>query len=501
MVENTRTTLADISNSLSYLGEEQKTTSENLIAINKSFSNFFDRDKEAAGDESETRRKGLLGRLFGRSPLSPVKAPEGTSAEKASGGGFLGKIFGTFGKLLSPLGALISMLMSPFTKLLGFLRPLLKLVVRGGPIGAVIALLYGIFKDIGDNENFKSTMDSIKTTWASVTERFDNIKTLVSDLFNSEGVQSGIEKITEWWQSFKDVLQGGLLAALDVGAKAIDGALFLIELTLSGSLPSFLRDKIIEFASYVKQKFFGALQIAEDYIMSTWGDISDSISSSWTNIKTETLKFFTDTYAYLTTWIPTKEDIANFVINSVGSVYDKVTGFLTEFMDWFGEWLPTLDKIKAFLKDRFGNTRLMKYLFPDEEQTAAEKVASGFPVNATPPGLGTTTLGNTPGASTLSALGVLNDIMGSDRLLSQNEFIVNRKKLKAALDALESDGTGKGLTLSQLRKLAFDNSTDYGRAGGAALNNIVDASTLSVVNASTTMIEQINSTHTIDLNN
>ena len=475
MVENTRTTLADISNSLSYLGEEQKTTSENLIAINKSFSNFFDRDKEAAGDESETRRKGLLGRLFGRSPLSPVKAPEGTSAEKASGGGFLGKIFGTFGKLLSPLGALISMLMSPFTKLLGFLRPLLKLVVRGGPIGAVIALLYGIFKDIGDNENFKSTMDSIKTTWASVTERFDNIKTLVSDLFNSEGVQSGIEKITEWWQSFKDVLQGGLLAALDVGAKAIDGALFLIELTLSGSLPSFLRDKIIEFASYVKQKFFGALQIAEDYIMSTWGDISDSISSSWTNIKTETLKFFTDTYAYLTTWIPTKEDIANFVINSVGSVYDKVTGFLTEFMDWFGEWLPTLDKIKAFLKDRFGNTRLMKYLFPEEE----EQVAPTKPV-LSPEGF--------------RSLKIISDIAGDDKLISKNELASNATRFQKAIKVLQ----GEDMAIS-LGDLQNEITRSGNNSPGLGLQYNADARTITTINAPTTMVEQISSTHFIDL--
>lgn len=501
MAENTRTTLADISNSLSYLGEEQKTTSENLIAINKSFSNFFDRDKEAAGDESETRRKGLLGRLFGRSPLSPVKAPEGTSTEKASGGGFLGKIFGTFGKLLSPLGALISMLMSPFTKLLGFLRPLLKLVVRGGPIGAVIALLYSVFKDIGDNENFKSTMDSIKTTWASVTERFDNIKTLVSDLFNSEGVQSGIEKITEWWQSFKDVMEGGILKALDLSAKAIDGALFLIELTLKGQLPDWLYEKFIGFTSFIKQKFKDGIDAAKDYLKDTAQDIRLSIVGTWSLIKFEVGDFFNSALDWVSDWIPDVGKIAEDLGIKATAIIDEVKGFLTGFVNFFARLLPSVEDMKAYFKDLLGDTRLSRLLFPEDEKTAAEKVASGFPVNATPPGLGTTTLGNTPGASTLSALGVLNDIMGSDRLLNKNEFVANRKKLKAALDALESEGTGRGLTLSQLRKLAFDNSTDYGRAGGAALNNIVDASTLSVVNASTTMVEQINSTHTIDLNN
>lgn len=475
MAENTRTTLADISNSLSYLGEEQKTTSENLIAIRKSFSNFFDREKEAAGDESETRRKGLLGRLFGKSPLSPVKAPEGTSTEKASGGGFLGKIFGTFGKLLSPLGALISMLMSPFTKLLGFLRPLLKLVVRGGPIGAVIALLYSIFKDIGDNENFKSTMDSIKTTWASVTERFDNIKTLVSDLFASEGVQSGIEKITEWWQSFKDVMQGGLLGALDLGAKAIDGALFLIELTLSGSLPSFLRDKVVEFASYVKQKFKAALQIAEDWIMSTWGDISDSISSSWTKIKTETFKFFEDTYAYVRGWVPTMADIANWVKKNAMSVWDKVTGWFSDFVNWFGSWLPKIDNIKAYLKERFGDKKWFKFVFPDEE----EQVAPTKPV-LSPEGF--------------RSLKVLSNIAGPDKRISKTELANNATRFEQAVRVLQ--GEDMAISLGDLR----DEITRMGNSSpGLGLQYNADARTITTINAPTTMVEQISSTHFIDL--
>ena len=477
MVENTRTTLADISNSLSYLGEEQKTTSENLIAINKSFSNFFDRDKEAAGDESETRRKGLLGRLFGRSPLSPVKAPEGTSTEKSSGGGFLGKIFGTFGKLLSPLGAVIGMLMSPFTKLLGFLRPLLKLVVRGGPIGAVIALLYSVFKDIGDNENFKSTMDSIKTTWASVTERFDNIKTLVSDLFNSEGVQSGIEKITEWWQSFKDVLQGGVLKALDLSTKAIDGALFLIELTLKGQLPDWLYEKFIGFTSFIKQKFKAGIDAAKDYLKETEQDIRLSIVGTWSLIKFSVGDFFNRALKWVTDWIPDVGKIAKDLNISATAIIDEVKGFLTDFVNWFGKWLPNLDQIKVFLKDRFGNTRLMKYLFPEEE----EQVAPPKPV-LSPEGF--------------SSLKVLEDIAGDDKLISKSELEKkeNAVKFDKAIKVLK--GEDMAISLEQLRD---EISRSGSNSPGLGLQYNADARTITTINAPTTMVEQISSTHFIDL--
>tara|TARA_B100001093_G_scaffold277143_1_gene264865 strand:- start:3815 stop:5263 length:1449 start_codon:yes stop_codon:yes gene_type:complete len=477
MAENTRTTLADISNSLSYLGEEQKTTSENLIAINKSFSNFFDREKEAAGDESETRRKGLLGRLFGRSPLSPVKAPEGTSAEKASGGGFLGKIFGTFGKLLSPLGALISMLMSPFTKLLGFLRPLLKLVVRGGPVGAAIALLYGIFKDIGDNENFKSTMDSIKTTWASVTERFDNIKTLVSDLFNSEGIQSGIEKITEWWQSFKDVMQGGLLGALDLSTKAIDGALFLIELTLKGQLPDWLYENFIGFTSFIKQKFKAGIDAAIDFLKDTAIDIKLSIIGTWTLIKFQVGDFFNRALDWVTSWIPDVGKIAENLGIKATAIYDEVTDFLTGFVNWFGGWLPDLSKIKAYLKDRFGNTRLFNYLFPEEE----EQVAPTKPV-LSPEGF--------------RSLKVLSDIAGDDKRISKREL--EKKENAVRFDKAIRVLQGEDMAIS-LEDLRNEITRSGSNSPGLGLQYNADARTITTINAPTTMVEQINSTHFIDL--
>ena len=146
-------------------------------------------------------------------------------------------------------------------------------------------------------------------------------------------------------------------------------------------------------------------------------------------------------------------------------------------MNWFGEWLPTLDKIKAFLKDRFGNTRLMKYLFPEEE----EQVAPPKPV-LSPEGF--------------RSLKVLSDIAGPDKRISKRELekSTNAARFDEAIKVLQ--GEDMAISLKQLRNEILASGSN---SAGLGLQYNAGARTITTINAPTTMVEQINSTHFIDL--
>ena len=143
-------------------------------------------------------------------------------------GGAASAGFGMFGSLLTGIGALVAPLLKP-------LKAVFKLLGKGGPIGLFIAGMYTLFKDIGENENFKSTMESIKTTWNDrILPTFNSIKETVSKLMENEGVQETFEKIGNWFSNFKTQIQDWVLVNLDIITNTIAGVLEGIDLLING---------------------------------------------------------------------------------------------------------------------------------------------------------------------------------------------------------------------------------------------------------------------------
>ena len=95
----------------------------------------------------------------------------------------------------------LSMAISPIASGLGFLlKPIgliAKLVMKGGPIALVIGGLYALFNDISENENFKTTIDKIKTLWNDkIVPAFNSIKETITSLAGNADVKATFEKIS-----------------------------------------------------------------------------------------------------------------------------------------------------------------------------------------------------------------------------------------------------------------------------------------------------------------
>ena len=137
--------------------------------------------------------------------------------------------------LAGGISAALSPLISGLSFLLTPIKLLAKLVIKGGPLALVIGGMYALFNDIAENENFKKSIDSIKTLWNdNIVPAFQSIKDTVSAISNNEGVRLTFQQISDWFTNFKIQIQDWVLGNLVIITETIAGVLDGIDSLLKG---------------------------------------------------------------------------------------------------------------------------------------------------------------------------------------------------------------------------------------------------------------------------
>lgn len=137
------------------------------------------------------------------------------------------------------LGRGMKMLLAPITAGLGFLMGPLKflgkLLIKGGPIGLLFTGMYLLFKGISDNPTFKDTIESMKTTWNDkIVPLFTSIKESITALMGNADVKATFESIRDWFSNFKTQIQDWVLGSLKIITDTIAGVLLGVDLLLKG---------------------------------------------------------------------------------------------------------------------------------------------------------------------------------------------------------------------------------------------------------------------------
>ena len=241
----------------------------------------------------------------------------------------------------------LSMAISPITSGLGFLlKPIgliAKLVMKGGPIALVIGGLYALFNDIAENENFKATIDKIKTLWNdNIIPAFKSIKETVTTLAGNADIKATFEKISNWFSNFKTQIQDWVLGNLEIITTTIAGVLEGVDSLLKGDwkegiskIGSTLFNGIKNFfdnaMTNILEMFgidFGEggtfLGKAEEIIdslllnmIAKWNDFKQGIKDTWASM----VNFFTGDSGYVMTTI---NNIKQWITDKWNSFKDTV---------------------------------------------------------------------------------------------------------------------------------------------------------------------------------
>ena len=346
---------------------EQRDTTDAVDALNKELTNHFKiikRDKLPS--EEKRRERGLMGRML-----------RGGS-KNSSGGDKDGS--GIFGPLLATLGSSFGFILKP----LMFLGKLLRV---GGPISIVVGSLYAVFRDIGENENFKKTIESIKKTWVKVTEIFSQIKTLILDLKADPEMGEAFTMIKVWFSDLKTSIQDFVLNSLFAVSNSISGVLDGIEKLIDGDWKAGLSTiglallgginpntgllGLLNGAFTFVAELFGMdfgeggsfLKSVETYINDLtkslelyWNLTTLWIKTKWTNLTSAIEGFFTDIVDFFTD--ESKPGSIPYVYNKtiqtisqkVGNLGDALENFVVDSWHWITSWLPDPSKIAANVK-------------------------------------------------------------------------------------------------------------------------------------------------------
>ena len=199
-------------------------TNQLLAQQGNAITRFMDqsaRESKVAGKQDvENQRENKKGsRILGaaRGGIKGLAAMTGIPA-----------LAGGIGAALSPLISGLSFLLTP-------IKLLAKLVMKGGPLALVIGGMYALFNDIAENENFKKSIDSIKTLWNdNIVPAFQSIKDTVSAISNNEGVRLTFQQIGDWFTNFKIQIQDWVLGNLVIITETIAGVLDGVDSLLKG---------------------------------------------------------------------------------------------------------------------------------------------------------------------------------------------------------------------------------------------------------------------------
>ena len=309
----------------------------------------------------------------------------------AAGKGVLGAATSPFRGMAKMLGLLLTPLSMAVGPLMTTLKPLVKLLKIGGPIGLLFGAMYAMFRDIGENEKFSSTITTIKDTFNnSILPTFNAIKENVQTLLGMEIVGTRLSEVGDWFTNFRIQIQDFVLDTLANITTTVDGVLtginemftvdfitgvstmatslfngiknffdsavtnilemFGADFGEGGSFLGSVGDKIDSalvsmigvwngFTTGLKDKWEGLVNffVGDDgYIKSTITSLKIGITTRWNNftgVITDTWNAITDT---LTVDIPAKiSDLKDGMIDAWNNVSGSIMGALGRVKLWF----------------------------------------------------------------------------------------------------------------------------------------------------------------------
>jgi hypothetical protein len=255
-------------------------------------------------------------------------APRGDSEPT---GIFSGSLLGT------GLGNAFKAIMSP-------LKSLFKLVARNGPLAIVVGLLYSVFHDIGENENFKATVESIKNTWNnSIVPVFEKLKETINSLMGTESFSESMTTFKEKWDGFRKIFQDFVLFTVEDTFKAIGGIFEGIGLILDGEwkegIYKIINSVLVGIQNIADNAITGILKLfgvdfGEDgsflgWIDNRWNQLLDDIYDIWENFTTSIGQQWEATKTFLK---ETFDDFTRPIKNALSSAFGVITDIFS-----FGE--------------------------------------------------------------------------------------------------------------------------------------------------------------------
>lgn len=340
--------LSEVVDQLKHNREASEDTTIAIEELNQSIQGYIEGiGRESFGEAEQAYESGR--------GLPATKTDASGTSKTGKRGGLLGRMFGPLFSLFSLTGPFAGIL-APITRL----AALFATGLRAVPLLGAIFLIYDIFKDIGENENFKATMDSIKTTWnEKILPIFDKIKQTLTDIGDNKNFSETFDKIKQFFIDFKTNVQDVALGTLDIfvttigdiltgvdellngefltGFKTIATSLFegvvnLADLLFTniletfgvdfgpdGTLFGFIGRKIEELTMDMKLKW---VQF-KDYVSGAWSDFTEDLKNLWL--------YFTDPNtegSIPATFIKIKDDTIAKGVEIYTSIMGKVNGLI-----------------------------------------------------------------------------------------------------------------------------------------------------------------------------
>ena len=305
--------------------KSQGKTTDAVDKLNKTMADHFTHLKRQGKDEEEDRKERKKAERKGESGSS-----SGILASFKDGAGFgagfgiagmLGKMAGAAGRLIKPIVMAGRLLL--------------------GPVGLTLMAAYVLFRNIAENENFKSTIAILSETWTKLkitfTDLMDTFKAVGENLMNDEGVKRLIEDVKNFIPNFIKQVQDFILDLIATIALSIDGV-------------------IDTFRALIEGDFTGAF----DSIWNTIKGITDYLARTVDNIiqiflPTTEDGYISNKFLEVFNWTEkTFDNIRNKLSEGITSIGDGVTSAWETVTNFFS--VETISGSFNYVKDGIWNS-------------------------------------------------------------------------------------------------------------------------------------------------
>lgn len=301
--------------------QSQAETTDAVDKLNKTMSDHFTFLKRQMKDDDEDRQESKKADRQSKSGSS-----SGILGSFKDGAGFgagfgiagmLGKMAGAAGRLIKPIAMAGRLLL--------------------GPVGLTLMSAYVLFKNIAENENFKSTIAILSETWTKLKITFTDLMDTFKAAGENEGVKKLIEDVKNFIPNFIKQVQDIILDVIATTALSIDGV-------------------IDTFRALIEGDFTGAF----DSIWNTIKGITDFLARTVDNIiqiflPTTEDGFVSNKFLEVFNWTEkTFNNIRNKLSEGITSIGDGVTSAWETVTNFFS--VETISGSFNYVKDGIWNS-------------------------------------------------------------------------------------------------------------------------------------------------
>lgn len=303
--------------------EDTNKSLDNLADSTMKMFKMFDRkfDRDSLNDQ-EKRRENEPIRIPNKNKDGGEIIPEADKnnfLRTVLRGTFLGTLAARVSAVLAPLVAGIAAnIVSPL-KLLG------RAVLRGGPVGAAIGLLYSVFKDIGDNPAFSTALEGIDNIWNNeVIPTWNRLREVFTNFLSTKNVQATVSSISHMWTSsmawfsdtFKPAMQTLLVDNINVFGGMLSGVIEAVNQILDGdiiggigtifnTLVTTVVTNVDNFATAIA-RMFGVKFAEGSSVFSHIGDMGNRIADTLSNMTQSIGATISDKLGGIGNWFSTQ---------------------------------------------------------------------------------------------------------------------------------------------------------------------------------------------------